>query len=383
MNKTPKAEKASQQNIIVLLIGYIDYDSRVQKEISNFISLGYNVTLVVWNLKPSVYDNEKIKIIDLNLSNYTFHTNRFSKLLRFIRFVKFWFLASNIIKRGEYRYIHCNDLLTLGVLFFLPKIFYKKVSYDAHDMIPEMYKEKSLKYRIWSFIERHLVNKIDVIIVPESHRARYLKKKYNLKARPYVINNYPVYRNVVPKNIKKELHIAKENTAICYNGVIRRDRDLEKIINSLKFLSEDCVLVLIGYAIDNYLDELKETINRGKLGNRVFFYGEVQPEEMLQTISGCDVTISFYQNDSINNYLCASNKVFDSIMAGVKVLTNDYPPHGILKKYEFVGLISENEPEEIAQSLRNLSKCDSDIPECIKWKFSWESQFGLFKQIYK
>lgn len=383
MKRERENRKYNLNNIIVLLIGYIDYDSRVQKEISNFISLGYNVTLVVWNWKPSFYVNEKIKIVDVNLSNYKFHTNIFSFIKRFFQFIQFWFIVSKIIKRGNYKYIHCNDLTTLGVIFFLPKTFYKKVIYDAHDLVPENYKKNGLRSKVWSFIEKRLVKIIDVIIVPEVHRAEYLKQKYNLKARTYVINNYPVYQNVVPKDIKKELHIANEDTVICFHGTIRRDRNLEKIVNSLKFLPQDFHLVLIGYALDNYLDELKEAINRDKLGPRVFFYGKVRPEEMLQTVAGCDVSICLYPNDNINNYLCASNKVFDSIMAGLKIVTNDCPPHRILENYKFVGLISQIDSKNIAEEIKKLAVTDAEIQENIKRKFSWDMSFDVFKQIYK
>ena len=164
MKRKRENRKYNLNNIIVLLIGHIDYDSRVQKEISNFISLGYNVTLVVWKLMPSFYVNEKIKIVDVNLSNYKFHTNIFSVIKRFFQFIQFWFIASKIIKRGNYNYIHCNDLITLGVLFFLPKTFYKKVIYDAHDLVPEMYKINGFRSKVWSCIERRLIKKIDAIM---------------------------------------------------------------------------------------------------------------------------------------------------------------------------------------------------------------------------
>lgn len=375
--------KYNLNNIIVLLIGYIDYDSRVQKEISNFISLGYNVTLVVWKWMPSFYVNDKIKIVDVNLSNYKFHTNIFSVIKRFFQFIQFWFIASKIIKRGNYKYIHCNDLITLGVILFLTKKYYKNVIYDAHDLCPERYKEKSIKYKIWSFIEKYLIKKINTIIVPELHRSKYLKNKYNLKNNPYVINNYPEYKTIIPKNIKAELNISKEKKIICYSGVIMEGREIENIIESLRFLPEDFILLLIGYAFGDYIEKLKQLIIKRMLEARVFFYGKVPPKEMLQCVAGCDISITLYKNNRINNYLCASNKVFDSIMAGVKILTNDYPPHSILKKYGFVSLLQQINPKEIAKSIRKLAKFDSEIPEKIKQQFSWESFFELFKQIYR
>lgn len=371
-------------SIIVLHIGNsIDYDSRVQKEISSFISLGYRVTLVIWNWEPFSYSNKKVKIIDLNLSNYKFHTNKFSKISRFLKMIKFWYISSKVIKRGNYKYIHCNDLSTLGVVFFLSKGYSKKVIYDAHELHPEYFKASIIKYKIWSFIEKYLVGKISAIIVPEIKRANYLKKKYHLRTSPKIINNFPRYQNVIKQNIKRELKLSSEKKIICYHGYIRKGRGLESIIESLNFLPDNFVLLLIGYSNKLYKEELAILIQNNNLENRVIFYGKVSPDEMLNTISGADLCVALYENNGINNFLCASNSVFDSIMAGVKILTNDYPSHNILKGYKFVGLISKMEPKIIAESVKNLTKNINEIPDSIKHKFSWDSLFKVFQGIYK
>jgi hypothetical protein len=370
----------SEKNIVVLLIGDIDYDSRVQKEISTFISLGYNVTLVIWSWIPICYDNEKITVIDVNLSNYKEPNNAFTTIWRFIRF---WFISAGIIRRGNYKYIHCNDLNTLGVVLFLSRRDLKKVIYDAHELYPEQYENNSIKYKIWTFIEKHLVKKINIIIVPELHRANYIKQKYTLKTNPYVINNFPEYQIISPKNIKRELNLSNDKIIICYQGVIGQKREIENTIESLKFLPEDFILLLIGYGFGDYIEQLKQHIIERKLENRVFFYGKVRPEEMLQTVSGCDISIALYQNDRINSYLCASNKVFDAIMAGVKIITNDYPSLKMLIKYRFVRLISNTNPKAIAKCVIDLANDSSEISDVIRQKFCWQSFNEAFRNIYR
>ena len=367
-------------NIVVLLIGNIDYDSRVQKEISTFISLGYHVTLITWSWQPVLYHNENVDIIEVNLSNYKDPNNA---ILKFWKTIKFWFISANIIKKGNYKYIHCNDLSTLGTIFFLPKRYYSRIVYDAHELYPEMYEINSLKYRFWSYIERNLIKKVENIISPELNRADYLKQKYELERRPYVINNFPRFEVLTPVDVKKKLKLSSEKKILCYHGIIFGGRQIENIVESLGFLPDNFVLVLIGYADERYVGELKEFIVSKRLEKRVFFYGKVPPKEMPQTIAGCDISIALYENNRMNNYLCASNKVFESIMAGIKVITNDYPPHKILKNYEFVGLVSKPEPERIADCARYLDECGSEIPENIKRRFSWDSFHELFKKIYK
>ena len=195
------------KNILILLKGDINYDSRVQKEITTFITLGFKVTLAVWNFGPIYYKERDLEIIDINLSN---HDVPKGALLTFLKTVKFWHLCAKIVKGRNFDYIHCNDLYTLGILYFLPRNYDKFVIYDAHELFPEKFSARSIRYRIWNSIENKLIKRINTIIVPEHNRAEYLKKKYKLKSLPYVINNFPKFQKILPEDIKKNLNISEE-----------------------------------------------------------------------------------------------------------------------------------------------------------------------------
>ena len=370
------------KKIIILLIGTIDYDSRVQKEITNFILLGYDVTLFLWNWEPYKYKKNNVRIIDAKLGNYGIKAKKWTFITRFLKFAKYWYFASKEVKKKNYKFIHCNDLITLGIVFFLPKPYYKNVIYDAHDLLPEQYKKKGVKYFIWGLIEKILIKKIDTIIVPEINRGRCLKKKYGLIKIPFIINNYPIYKKIDTVNIKKELKLTNDNILLCYQGLIDKKREIENMILSLKYIPERFTFLLIGHAFGDYIDKLKTLVIQEQLKNRVFFYGKVSPDKLLQIVAGCDISLALYKNNGLNNYLCASNKVFDSIMAGVKVITNDYPPHKNLRCYEFIRLISTVDPKNLATHILDLAQVETEITDSIKKQFSWDSLFDVFKEIY-
>jgi len=371
------------RNIIILLKGNINYDSRVQKEIDTLVFLGFKMKLAVWNYEPIFYKKEGVGIVDINLSNH--HVPRIA-FLTFFKIIKFWYLSAKIIKQENYDYIHCNDLETLGVLFFLPKRYRNCVIYDAHELYPERFSIGSTRYEIsyviWNLVEKILIKRVKTVIVPELHRARYLKRKYKLEKIPAVINNFPKYQTIIPRNIKHELRISDEKKIICYQGVIGNDRGIEAIIESLQHLSDEFILILFGYAYKDYLNNLKELIDKKYLKNRVIFYGPVAPQKLLQTISQCDIGIALYQKKGINNYLCSPNKVFDYITARLKVITNDYPPLQIVKEYDFVRLISEINPKSIAECAKDLAKQNLLISDAIRKKFSWEPCIEIFRNIY-
>ena len=102
----------------------------------------------------------------------------------------------------------------------------------------------------------------------------------------------------------------------------------------------------------------------------------------MKTIAGCDVGIALYDDNNLNNYYCAPNKVFDYIMAGVKVITNDYPSLKMLNEYRFVRLISEVSSQTIAKYAKELADDDSVISDSVKEKFSWDIFYDTFAEIY-
>lgn len=367
------------RRIAVLLSGDINVDSRVQKEIDTFISLGLQVTLISWSYEATVYKKRNLNIINIPLGK---HKSPYGKLFTFLNVIKFWYAASRIIRKEDYAYIHCNDLNTLGVMYFLPKSYDKHIVYDAHELTPEKFPPFSIRRIIWNYVEKQLIKRANTVITPEINRAKYLRKKYKMSKTAYVINNFPRHQLVCSKDIRGELGIQRDTKILCFHGLLHPNRKIEDIIESLKYLPEDFVTVLIGYSFGDYLERVKQFAKDICVENRVFFYGKVPAEEILKTIAGCDVGIALYDDNNLNNYYCAPNKVFDYIMAGVKVITNDYPSLKMLNEYRFVRLISEVSSQTIAKYAKELADDDSVISDSVKEKFSWDIFYDTFAEIY-
>jgi glycosyltransferase involved in cell wall biosynthesis len=368
------------KSALMILIGNINSDSRVKKEIETLTSIGIKVTLAIWNWETITYKNENIRIIDIKFGN---QKSQYGRLFTFLKTVAFWPYVSKIVKREKYDFIHCNDLCTLGVLFFIRKNHKERFIYDAHELFPEMYPRNSIRYHIWTWVERKTISRAYAVITTEKYRAEYLKKKYSLSTSPFIISNYPLYQKVIPRNVKKELKLDNGKILLGYAGIIMPGRGLELIIAALKSLPNDYVLVLVGYAWDkNYYLGLMEYARIQDLEQRIYCYGKVPTKELLDVIAGCNISIALYENNGLNNYYCSPNKVFDSIMAGVKVITNDYPSLKFIKEYKFIRLIAEIEPGKIASAAVELIKGNCEIQDSIKRQFSWELFEDTFKRVY-
>jgi glycosyltransferase involved in cell wall biosynthesis len=366
------------KKIAVLLKGNINFDSRVQKEIKTLQKIGFTVTLLVWNWEKISCELNDVKIVEVNLSN---HAVPKGALLTFLKILLFWFKTARYIRSLDFEYIHCNDLDTLGVIFFLPRSFRSKIVYDAHELFPEHHARDRVKYYIWNRLEQYLITKASHVIVPELNRGEYIKKKYGLKSILHVINNFPEYTEVEALDIRSKLNLAGKKI-VCFHGVIQPDRYIEHLIEAMRLLSEEYVLILIGYAYGSYLSVLKEQGKRLGVEKRIIFYGKVAAKEIVSVIGQADVGVALYRNDGINNFFCAPNKVFDYLMAGVKVVTNDYPSLQMLKNLGCAELVKDCDPPAIAGAVEKLASNDFIISREIKSKFSWESFDNLFKEIY-
>jgi hypothetical protein len=370
--------------IIVLLRGNINYDARVQKEIETLTGMGFGISLIVWNWEVVKYRHENVNIIDINLSDHKVPSN---PILTFIRIVRFWHLSARIIRSNSVYCIHCNDLDTLGILFFLNKDYYSKIIYDAHELYPESFTSNSLlnkaKRYVWNAIERLLIKRTRTVIVPEFNRGVYLKGKYNLLKNPYVINNFPRYQNIDMKSVREKFKISSSDILVCYTGVIDWARDIELMIDSFTHLPGEYKFILFGYSYGKYNEHINAYINKRGLLERIFFYGKYDPRELLSLIADCDIGIAFYKNDNLNNYYCAPNKVFDYLMAGLKIITNNYPSLQLLSEYNNeVRLLDAVNPVNLANHIVELSKSRGGVPENVRLRFSWENLKCIFDEIY-
>ena len=96
--------------------------------------------------------------------------------------------------------------------------------------------------------------------------------------------------------------------------------------------SEEFVLVILGIAFKGYEKTLAGNVKKHGLINRIFLHDAVPYTKILQYMASCDIGTAFYRNTDLNNYYCASNKVYEYIALNKIVLTNNYP--GLLETGE-------------------------------------------------
>ena len=60
-----------------------------------------------------------------------------------------------------------------------------------------------------------------------------------------------------------------------------------------------------------------------KIQKKVFMYPAIPNKEVLHAVNSSDIGVCFYNERHFNSYFCASNKLYEYLNLGVKVLTNN------------------------------------------------------------
>ncbi len=156
------------------------------------------------------------------------------------------------------------------------------------------------------------------VLVPEYNRACILRVWLQLDKTPTVIPNkplnHPLKRNI-PNSYQKQLEVKK---IILYQGYINRSRNLDKVCEAVKDLSDYCI-VLMGKGDDDYINELKQKYPQ------IIHISFIAPPEHLYVTSWAHIAIVKYDFVVLNAIFCAPNKTWEYTGFGIPVLCHAIP----------------------------------------------------------
>jgi glycosyltransferase involved in cell wall biosynthesis len=366
-------------HIVMVLIGDIRYDGRVRKEIGTLLAAGHQVELVVSDSdkKASGGEDLGVKIHYIPMTLWPNPGMNFLEQLAFNR------KAASIIKDIRPTHVHCHDLSSLLAGVWSKKEFEGKLIFDAHELMPESM--GGIKEKIWGCIERRCIKRCDAIIMPEKNRIAYFKEKYPDASKIWLLENFP-RKNEIPfgRNdfFREKYPIKKNRRIILYTGLLASRRHIEDLIRAIAISAEQFVLVVLGNAFKGYDGVIHMMVNKLNLTGRVFLHKPVPHVELLKYMSSCDIGTALYRNTNLNNFYCASNKLYEYIALDKPVVTNNYP--GLLEHVERFGqgvCLTEVTPRSLADAFNRAS--DPAFIQAGMKKYFWEDQRHILIQLYE
>lgn len=380
------------RNIKVLSIvkNELKNDNRVQNQAISLKSSGYDVTVLAIQRKSKLPSNESID--GVNVIRIT-KTYKIIDKIPFVRVLIFkFFIVFNLIKlmkKNNYNFIHCHDLYTLHLGFFI-KIFnyyYIVFIYDAHEFETNRNFVTGYKRVIAKIKERLLIQFCDkVITVSDSIADKYVEL-YGIQ-KPVVILNCPVFdpfKELVRSNIFREkFNIPASNKIFLYQGHIVVGRGIEIILNAFNELdNENISLVFMGEG--SLIEVIKNDVNYNK---SVFIHPFVKSSEIIEHTSSADFGISFIEDISLSDRYCLPNKLFEYIASGLPVITSGLPEMKKFVENYNVGIAAnKNTIEGFIIAYRELLNMDTfKLKKNIKKTrklYHWGSQEKILVDLYQ
>lgn len=286
----------------------------------------------------------------------------------------------------NYDIYHSNDLNTLpqGYICSKWRLKRKKLIYDSHEVQTS---RTGYQSPVYGKLEGFLIKKIDDMIVENHTRASYNEKLYGFY--PYVVHNYP-FKQTNNNKEKVDLHeilgISKEEKILLYQGGIQTGRGLDKLIKAAPLFNEG-VLVLIGDG--KIKKELQATVKEINLEDKVKFLPKVPLAELPKYTRNAYLGFQVLNNVCFNHYSASSNKLFEYMMAGVPVVSCDFPEIKRVVEGDETGVtVDSHDPESIANGV-NWMLAHVDRHDDMKLnsysaskKYNWENEKENFLHVY-
>ena len=304
------------KRIIMYVYGDITTDARVQRA-ADALSERFDVTVISKQLNKKLYSSS-FKNVLVGRTDYSFRSY-FRTIIE----------ARRIIKKEHPDILYGHDYYSALLLkMFLGRKSVSRIVYDAHELyIPEKGKPFSLRSRFFYWIEKSIVNKVDLLISASQERAERMQEHYLLSSCPVVIRNISkltVAPEYIPEAIGKSLQEFFElpGMTVVYAGAVIQSRRLNELVEAVSKLAPQFKLLVVGGG--SALQELKLLAqNNDSLIS--LFTGPVPYSALGAILKRCDVGFIYYPVDTLNNIYCASNnctnmQVFISLFFLMRIL---------------------------------------------------------------
>lgn len=384
-------------NICMLLDGGIAYDARVQKTIQ---SLAKNADVYLFCLADhsSLNLGEHVHIIPIDRKK-----NIKTKVIKNTFFWREFLYYIKVVEKTGVKFdiIYANDFPTLLPAYRLSKYYNASLIYDSHEIylgtLNQFYSDNLFFLKRWIliiiisfirvfgfFVEKQLVKQVDYFITTSVSFLDYFKIKYPIRNSLVVMNCPPTKELTKPINLKKQLNIPENSPLFVFQGVLNKGRAINELLAAMRLVNINIHLVIIGKGM--LKNSIIDFIKKNKIKN-IHFLDFVDLDKLPNYTRAADVGINLQAPVNISKKLASANKLFEYMHAEIPVLASNVPENSRILDETKIGLLTENNPQEIAQKIEILAFQDNSsyIRNCkiAKQKYNWKNQEKELMQIFK
>jgi glycosyltransferase involved in cell wall biosynthesis len=298
------------------------------------------------------------------------------------RINKIW--ASQAIRWGP-DVVHSHDLDTLMAGVETSEATGARLVYDAHELWSEQQFLASMEMvDYWDDLERRLVRRADAVIAVSDARAGEMERRYHISP-VQVLLNCPRLTDTKAE-LRGTLRGRSDGRPVAlFIGGYFHERGLEEFIAS-SLLQTKVQIALQGYGpFEGRLRQLAEAWDAP-----VIFLEPASHSAMVDACCQADIGVIPYPPTCLNNYLCAPNKVYDYMMAGIPVAGSDLPDlRDLILAESMGGLFDPRSPDDIARCLveladeEKLKTMGQRARQAAERAYHWEKEGQKLLELYR
>ena len=343
------------KKVIISVTNDLTTDQRVNKVATTLCDSGFNVILVGRDLNGNYHDDNR---------PYSCYRLRLFFKKGFLFYLEFNIKLFFFLLKKPSHILLANDLDTLLSNFFASILKKNKLIYDSHEVfteVPELLNRPFAK-GCWLFLESIILRFVKHTYTVSSSMSKYYSIKYGINMD--VIKNVPVLKQVNHKIIKGK------TKKIIYQGAVNKDRGIDLMIHSMKYV--DAKLYIIGSG--DLIREMIQYVKSIGLESKVVFLGQIHFDKLFNFTCSADLGLSFEDDTCLAYRYALPNKIFDYINAEIPVLVSDLPEYRhVINKYNVGCVLKSRKPKFVAQQINKM---------LLKSKKDWSSQLTLAKNNY-
>jgi glycosyltransferase involved in cell wall biosynthesis len=263
-----------------------------------------------------------------------------------LMFFDYYARAYRLVRADPPDALHAHDLNTLPVAAALARRTGLPLTYDAHELYPEISTLSQREAAAWRFLARRLTGRADHVVTVCDSIAEEIERRYGV-SRPTVLLNCPVGGGANGGSASKP-----DPPLILYQGGFAPHRGLDTLVRSAHELERGTVL-LMGWGLLE--DELRGLIDREGLGDRVRITGPVPRDQVIAHAAGATIGVIPYEPVGLNNTYTTPNKLFDYMAAGLPVAASRLPELTRFVEQGEMGLtFTPGDPAALADAINQM-----------------------------
>ncbi len=275
---------------------------------------------------------------------------------------------------------HAADLYVLPAAAKAAKATGAALVYDARELYPFVAGTVGKPWAtfFWQMVESKFIRNADLVLTVNESISKRLIAAYGID-KPLVVPNVPPMQEVIPANdwLRRKFSLTKNTVILLHQGHLKPGRSCSALISAMADVPK-AALIFLGSG--PLLETLKAQVQRGRLGDRVFFHPPMPYDQLLPITATADMGLTLLEDICLNHRFALPNKLFEYLMAGVPVLGSDLPEiSAVINSYNVGITVDPSNRVDLVKALNRVVERDY---ERIEWasrtsyvfeRYEWES----------